>query len=134
MQLELSVEVIDDYFHEAQQVTSHNPWLNYAMPLHRCREMGFHTRVLDLLDERLLTKDELMDFLKVIFSEASMLNCPDPHTDWKKFTAFLQALLDLERENYNPLSKKKTQWVDMRRLNKCYAPPGTIRSFFRFGK
>jgi hypothetical protein len=27
---------------EALEVTAENPWLNYALPLHQLREMGFH--------------------------------------------------------------------------------------------
>jgi len=41
---------------EAAEVTKENPWLNYALPLHRLREFGFHDRVFDILDERPLLK------------------------------------------------------------------------------
>ena len=120
MQLELSIEVIDDYFHEAEQVNASNPWLNYAMPLHRCREMGFHPRVFDLLDERLLNKDELLEFLKQVFGEAVILKAPDIPTEWKKFATFLQALLDREMQHCNPRTKRMCQWIDMKELNRCY--------------
>ena len=36
-------------------------------PLHRIREMGFNHKLFDLLDERALTKDELLSFFALIF-------------------------------------------------------------------
>ena len=38
-QLESSLEVLDEFMEETKEVYEHNKWLNYALPLHRCREM-----------------------------------------------------------------------------------------------
>ena len=46
------MDVLDDLEGEAKEVCGPNPWLNYALPLHRAREWGLHKRVFDLLDEK----------------------------------------------------------------------------------
>jgi hypothetical protein len=82
-QLELSVDVLDDFLGESKEVHEHNPWLNYALPLHRLREMGYHDRLFDLLDERCLTTDELREFCSMLLLDGvASAELPDPSADW----------------------------------------------------
>jgi|EP00521_Asterionellopsis_glacialis_P015048 Mg-chelatase subunit ChlD len=119
-QLELSLEVLDDFVEEASEVNENNPWLNYGLALHRCREMGYHNRLFDLLDERMLTVDELRDFFFLLFGASAFDGVPDAQADWKGFCKSVSAMLKKEKKQWNPRTKKVEPWIDMKKLQKCY--------------
>lgn len=118
--LELSLEVLDDYFQEAQELHKYNKWINYAHCLHRAREMGFHHRMFDLLDERKLTLDEVREYFVFLFGEAKTRYLPDPGEDFKGFLAAAKVIIDGEPKVFNPIHKKETRWVDIKKLAKAY--------------
>ncbi|CAB9500767.1 expressed unknown protein [Seminavis robusta] len=118
--LELSMEVLDDFEGEASEVHEHNAWLNYALPLHRMREMGYHDRVFDMLDERRLTKSELSDFVGILVGGSFMDGMPDPNVDWESFLRRLDSWLkqkDHAPEQWNPMKKKLGPWLDLRKMH-----------------
>lgn len=122
--LELSLEVIDDFIQEAGEVYRHNDWLNYALPLHRCREMGYHNKLFDLLDERQLDPDEVRDFLLLLFGSQNFDGVPDPQADWDEFVKAIKNIVEKENKQWNPMTKKISPWVDIKKLNKAYKPGG----------
>merc|ERR1712232_26422 len=123
-QLELSLEVLDDFVAEGKEVHAFNPWLNYALPLHRCREMGFYDRLFDLLDERKFTHSELRDFCVLLFGEVDFDGVPDPVVDWDGFKDALSKIVNMESNQWHPIKKMSRPWIDIKMLDNMYGNGG----------
>jgi hypothetical protein len=117
-QLSLPYDVLDDFFGEALEVYLRNPWLNYALPLHRFRESGLYFHVLDALDEEALPFRDLHQLCVILFQHGQSL--PDPARDWLAFLHRLAPLLSQEKWHYNPITKTLGPWIDLRRLHLVY--------------
>jgi len=121
-QLELSIEVLDDFEAEAKEVYEHNKWLNYTLALHRCREMGYYHRLFDLLDERLLTKGELREFCYILFGSDAFDSVPDAEADWEGFLKAISNIVENEKEQWNPMKKSPQKLIDLKVLSMVYNP------------
>lgn len=117
----LPLDVLDDFYGESLEVYLRNPWLCYALVLHRFRELGLssHITVLDVLDERALTVTELCDFLQFLFG----IPFPPPNqTQWPAFLQTIQQCMARERPHWNPVLKQTTPWIDVALLMRMYGP------------
>ena len=58
-ELELQMDILDDFEGEAKEIHHYNPWLVYGEPLHRLREWGLTLKEFDLLDEAKLSSEQM---------------------------------------------------------------------------
>ena len=116
--LNVSMEVLDDYLSEANEVYPHNKWLNYGLPLHRCREMGMQHRSFDLLDEQQLSEGELMRFLRLLFGGEDIK--ADQLADWNGFVQRVSLVSQSYPKLYHPNKCSMDYWIDTRQLDQAY--------------
>ena len=64
--LELSMDVLDDYLSEGIEVAKVNSWLTYGEPIHRMREFGISLVEFDKLDENLVSGEELLKICRLM--------------------------------------------------------------------
>ena len=119
--VELQIEVIDDFQSEAIEIERHNKWLCYSLTLHRCREFGFHDPLFDAIDERALTIRELRFFIALLFN-ISYEDIPDPENRWTSFVDMIQKLQRDEMKQYNSRKRSMTTWIDLNELQKVFNP------------
>jgi hypothetical protein len=128
--LESPIECISNFLTESQEIYKYNPWLNYALPLHQCREMGFYHRVFDLLDERPLSKDDLYEFLIVLFGAPSFVGAPNIHTEFQEFIWHVRKIVTRVDQQWCPHSRKMEDWIDIKKLALEHGLRGSIRQMF----
>ena len=114
-----SCDVLDDFWGEALEVYLHNPWLTYGMGLHRLREAGLAPEIMDDLDERPLSLDELHEFCHVLFvgGDDDIIDLPHPKKSWSAFIRALNVLVEKEKKQWNPIKKMATPWINLKKLD-----------------
>jgi len=123
-QLELSIEVLDNYLDEAKEMYRANPWITYTLATHRMREMGFQHRIFDILDERKLTHSEVREFCLLIFGRDSFDGVPEAEVDWKGFLQAINSMASREPSQWHPMKRTSKPIVSVKKLNNIYGTGG----------
>ena len=114
------------------EVHLHNPWLTYSPGFHRLREAGLSPDLLDGLDERPLTLDEVHQFCTIMFlGDDSQTQIPLPPYQpatiaetgrvswlqaWTPFMRALKKIVDREKLQWNPVYKQMMPWINCAKL------------------
>jgi len=109
------LDVIDDYSNEADQVFLHNPWLNYALPLHRLREMGQVSDLWDRLDEHPFSQREIKDFCELMFGVNLAPAAENTSGDSQWWTGFCDAVESWQSHEHlqlHPKDRVMKPWID----------------------
>jgi hypothetical protein len=121
--LRRSVRVLGDWRSHQILVRRANPWLNYAIPLHRCQEMGLQSRTVGLLEERLLNHNELREFLVLLFGRHVMLEAPDAMSEWPAFMRYIKFVNESANKDSDGFTKSTEPWLDIAELDRLYRLP-----------
>ena len=121
-QLELDMDVLDDFASEATEIMQVNSWLVYGEPLHKLREWGVNFKELDLLDEAPLSADQMRFTCAMLLFGMATSELPHPSENW---SAFEQLIISANKETpqvWNPVSRRMSNWVSISGLKKRYGP------------
>ena len=89
---------------------------NLGIGIHRLREAGLGTDLMDLLDEKPFTLQEVRQFCGEFFlgNDVSAIRNPTFYPDG--FFQDLKRIISKEKPVWNPLMNKPTPWIDLTKL------------------
>ena len=116
------MDVLDDFTGEGREVFEANPWLTYGEAVHRFREFGAAIKEMDLIDEGMLSSEQMRVVASHLVFSGAARDLPHPDEDWASFCSQLHTGMSAGKggQTWNPLTKKMCDWIDMKRLNNVY--------------
>lgn len=120
-ELEIDMDVLDDFETEAGEIFEKNNWFTYGEPLHRLREFGVLLKDIDLVDEVALGADQMRDILAIISVGCKPSDIPHPDVDWTAFLTSVRALIERTPVTWCPIQKTTVSWIRLNNLIRRYS-------------
>jgi hypothetical protein len=127
-ELELEIDVLDDFCAEGEEVNAVNSWMTYGEATHKLREFGAIIKEFDLLDESTLSSEQMRTVVSILIGNGNVRSIPHPDEDWKVFLEAVQTLQSTTAPVYDPLRKALMPWVNIPNLCKVYGKPNHLQS------
>ena len=71
--------------------------------------------------EESFTHEELREYCSLVLVDTHPSDeLPDPSADWKEFSKTVKGLLAKQRGQWNPIKRKVTPWIDVKKMDKMY--------------
>lgn len=115
----VNMTILKNYHSEAKDVNMHNQWVNYAYPIHVCRESMVNFDEFDFLSIRPLRRYEVHSMCRTMFLELSLEATDDTEEGWRAFRKDLK-LATKEGLVWNPSNRKVMSWIMFRYLDRMY--------------
>lgn len=130
LDIKYDCDVLDDFWGEAMEIYLHNPWLTYGIGIHRLREAGLGTDIMDNLDEKPFSLEEIRAFCIEFFIGKNVLSLRNPKVDLNGFFEDLQMIVEREKLVWNPVKNKLCPWIDVDKLKLmiCRDTAGSTRA------
>ena len=118
--LELEMDVICDIAQEARQVHHYNPWLILSLPMHRMREFGSSSKEVDLIDERQLSTEQMLNVVSMTLMDGNKNTLPHPEVSWSSFRTTV--LKSTAPDVFDPRVKIFCKNINLQTLQNIYGP------------
>ncbi len=115
--LEVDVDVLDDLCSEADEAQTANPWLTYPEYLHKMREFGSSLKELDLLDESLLSSEQMRAVVCNLLFDGKKSNTPNPDEDFDVFAQEVRQKMDQSSKRGKTFDMVTKKYCDLIKLN-----------------
>jgi len=119
-ELEIEMDVLDDLAGEAKEIREANPWIYYHSELHRLREFGSAMKELDLIDESLLSSEQMVAVVSALLCDEGDPKLPLPDVNFSEFISIVKRLSAQRPLIFDPILKVPAPPINVARLSASY--------------